>query len=136
MAGKKGRSGRKPKSLNRSNAIGILAETSPHAAGYLRTVAKGELGTYEKVTMKKSGDVITEILPMSADPVRVDTCKYVINQDLGMPRQRQEVTATQKIDMTVRELTDEELGVIAAERIIANACRSSTGTAATADSKA
>ncbi len=124
MAGKKGRSGRKPKSQNRQNTEMILAETAPHAAGYLRTVAKGELGTYTKITYRKNGDRIEEPnLPLPADPIRVDTCKYVVNQDLGMPKQRQEISGTQKIDLHInpQELTDEQLAVIAATNIIHNA---------------
>ncbi len=130
MAGKKGRSGRKPKSQNRQNTEMILAETAPHAAGYLRTVVKGLLGTYIKITYKKNGDRIEEVdMPVPADPVRVDTCKYVVNQDLGMPKQRQEISGTQKIDLNInpQELTDEQLAVIAATNIIHNARNGSAG---------
>lgn len=45
-----------------------LAESSPHAAAYLKKVAMGEI--------KK---------PSAA---RIDVCKYIINQDLGAPRQK------------------------------------------------
>lgn len=93
MAGKKGRSGRKKKSINAKNAKMTLAETSPHAAAYLKIVAKGELGTFTRIITKKNGDIIEEPdQPIPADPVRVDVCKYVINQDLGMPKQKVEAT--------------------------------------------
>ena len=72
MAGKKGRSGRKPKSLLRQQTELKIAETSPYAAQYLASVARGEIA--------------------KSDPVRVDVCKYIINQDLGMPKQKTELT--------------------------------------------
>ena len=71
MPGVKGRSGRKSLSTNRQNTQMILAETSPKAAGYLREVSSG----------------ITK-----GDPIRVDVCKYIINQDLGMPKAKTELT--------------------------------------------
>ena len=61
-------SGRKPKSTNRANAEMTLAETSPHAAAYLQKVVTGEIRK-----------------PSAA---RIDVCKYILNQDLGVPRQK------------------------------------------------
>ena len=45
-----------------------LAETSLHAAAYLQKVVMGEIRK-----------------PSAA---RIDVCKYIINQDLGVPRQK------------------------------------------------
>ena len=45
-----------------------LAESSPHAAAYLRKVGMGEV--------------------RKPNPARIDVCKYIINQDLGAPRQK------------------------------------------------
>ncbi len=104
MAGKKGRSGRKPRSVHRMAALTILIETSPHAAQHLRDVAKGLLGTYTETTTRKNGDVVTQTLPIPADPVRVDVCKYVINQDLGMPRQKIEFDYTKEATRLALEM--------------------------------
>ena len=104
MAGKKGRSGRKPRSVHRMAALTILIETSPHAAQYLRDVAKGIMGTYTETITKKSGDIIVRTLPIPADPVRVDVCKYVINQDLGMPRQKVEFDMSKEAIRLAQEM--------------------------------
>jgi len=68
---------RKPKSQNRAQTELILSESSPDAARWL---ALGANGTYKK--------------PSS---VRVDVCKYIINKDLGMPRQKQELAGGLKL---------------------------------------
>lgn len=60
-----GKTGRKPKSVLRATTLAILAESSPDAARWLALVSNG---TYKK--------------PSS---VRVDVCKYIINQDIGQP---------------------------------------------------
>lgn len=74
-------SGRKPKSVNRAQTEMIIAETSPNAAGYLRDIANGGV---------------------KADPVRVDVCKYLINQEIGAPRQRAEINNTGEVSFVFR----------------------------------
>ncbi len=59
---------RKAKSEHRAQTEQILAESSPTAARWLALVSNG---TYKK--------------PSTA---RIDVCKYIINQDLGMPKQK------------------------------------------------
>lgn len=92
MAGKKGRSGRKPKSLLVDRTDQTIKDGAMDAAKYLVNVARGDLGTYTRITTKKNGDIIEEVLPISADQVRVETCKYIVNQTVGMPKQRQEIS--------------------------------------------
>ncbi len=82
MAGVKGKSGRKCKSQNRNNTEKTLAETSPAAAAYLREVVTGKV--------------------LKPNPIRVDTCKYVINQDIGAPTQRAEIKTSGGIELWVR----------------------------------
>ena len=67
MSGVKGKSGRKPKSYHRQQTTLIIAETSPKAALYLKNV------------------VIGDVKPESAI---IDTCKFIINQDIGSPTQK------------------------------------------------
>jgi len=71
MCGVKGKSGRKPLSQHRQNTIQLITETSPKAAAYLRGVITGD---------------------EEPNTARIDACKYIINQDLGMPKQRQELS--------------------------------------------
>jgi len=63
--------GRKPKTFQRATTIRQLIDASPVAARYLRAV-----------------------LDKTEQPnwAIIDVCKYVINQDLGTPRQRMEHT--------------------------------------------
>lgn len=63
--------GRKPKTFQRETTMKMLTDTSPRAARYLR-----------------------EVVDRVATPnwAIIDVCKYVINQDLGSPRQRHEHT--------------------------------------------
>ncbi len=75
MPGVKGRSGRKPKSTLRRLTQHTIAETSPYAASYLRDVAKGIID--------------------KPDSARIDVCKYMINQDCGMPRQKSEISGVE-----------------------------------------
>ncbi len=85
-------SGRKKRTRNQTNTKLRLSESAPFAASYLMMVASGDLGTYCKITTDKDGKVTSITLPNPADPVRVDACKYIINQDIGAPRQRTEIT--------------------------------------------
>jgi len=71
MAGVKGRSGRKKKSISRRTTMQTLTDTSPRAARYLKQVIDNEATPNWAI---------------------IDVCKYVINQDLGSPRQRHEHT--------------------------------------------
>ncbi len=64
-------SGRKPKSELRKETAQCIAESSPYAAKYLKEVANGT---------------------SPANSARIDACKYIINQDIGAPRQRTEIT--------------------------------------------
>ena len=84
-------SGRKPKSHNRRNTQLTIAETSPQAAAYLREVAEGNAPPLKRTITRKNGDVIEEEM-WGGDSIRVDVCKYIINQDIGMPKGRTEVT--------------------------------------------
>ncbi len=85
MAGVKGKSGRKKMSVHRHNTINIITETSPLASAYLKRVVKGE----EK-----------------ANPARIDACKYIINQDLGLPKARAEVFSTKDLSVWTELIGD------------------------------
>ena len=63
--------GRKPCNQNKAAAEQVIKETAPAAAVYLKEIANGE---------------------RMPDKDRIDVCKYLINQAIGMPKQRQEVT--------------------------------------------
>ncbi len=63
--------GRKRKTVQRQATMQTLTDTSPHCAKYLR-------------------DVVDKKEPPNW--AIIDVCKYVINQDLGSPRQRHEHT--------------------------------------------
>ena len=77
MAGVKGKSGRKPLSTLRRITEQIISETSPKAAQYLRDVATG--------------------VAKPPDPARIDTCKFIINQDIGAPTQKIKVNEKGKV---------------------------------------
>lgn len=63
-------SGRRPKSESRAKTLMTIAETAPKAARMLADYIDG------KVKM---------------DNTLIEACKYMINQDCGMPKQRQEI---------------------------------------------
>ena len=67
MAGVKGRSGRKPKTVQRATTQRIITDTSPHAAQYLRQVIEGKV---------------------KPSALRIEVCKFIITHDLGRPRQK------------------------------------------------
>ena len=69
MAGKKGKSGRKPKSLETAHTNLSIGEAGSDAAEYIKKIVKGEEG-------------------IKVDPVRLDSCWKVIYQLLGKPPQR------------------------------------------------
>lgn len=73
-------SGRKKHTHAKGEAQNIIKENAPAAAGYLRDVANGK----EK-----------------PDSNRIDVCKYLINQAIGMPKQRNENENTGEVKITV-----------------------------------
>ncbi len=86
MAGNKN-SGRKPKTHLRAQTIRILAETAPKASAYLRDVVEGKIPPFVKTYTRKDGTIVKAEEP-GENPIKVDVCKYVINQDLGTPTQK------------------------------------------------
>ena len=100
MSGVKGRSGRKPKSIITRDTARILKEATPTAAAYLKDVSRGIAPPLKRTTTRKNGDVTVEEM-WGGDSIRVDVCKYIINQDLGMPRQKQEVIGDHKVTVKV-----------------------------------
>lgn len=75
--------GRKPCTQNKAAAQQIIKETAPAAAGYLRKVSTGEI--------------------KRANALRVDVCKYLINQAIGAPKQRNEISGEIKpLELIVR----------------------------------
>ena len=77
--------GRKPKNILRSETMQLLAETSPRAAKYLQGVSDGkELPNRD----------------------RIDVCKYIIDQDVGRPTQKTELTGAAGGDIVIRIVED------------------------------
>lgn len=72
MAGVKGKSGRKAKTVLTRQTNQIITDTAPHAAQYLEKVVKGEVKR-----------------PSLA---RIGACEFVINQAIGTPRQKIQVS--------------------------------------------
>ncbi len=70
--------GRKRKSDNRALTLQTLSEASPWCAEHLKLVAQGLIET---------------------NSYRMDACKYIINQDLGMPRQKNETAVSGRIEV-------------------------------------
>ncbi len=100
MTGNKN-SGRKPKTHLRAETIRILAETSPKATAYLRDVVEGKVPPLLKTFTRKDGTVVEEQIP-GENPIKVDVCKYVINQDLGMPTQKVAGASGGPVEVLVR----------------------------------
>jgi len=92
-------SGRKPKTQLRAATEQIITETSPMAMAYLRDVANGAIPDKKEVLFTKSGAIIERYVS-AVDPIRVDVCKYIINQDIGAPRQRTELTGNVNLSWT------------------------------------
>ena len=120
MAGNKN-SGRKPKTHLRAQTIRILAETAPKASAYLRDVVEGKIPPFVKTYTRKDGTIVEAEEP-GENPIKVDVCKYVINQDLGTPTQKDvgkgegQVTNTQ-INIIVSSDKAKELTEQVAQRL-------------------
>ncbi|HEX74866.1 MAG TPA: hypothetical protein G4N93_06985 [Dehalococcoidia bacterium] len=82
--------GRKAKTVQRATTQRILTDASPKAAAYLTEVIKGKV---------------------KPEWGKIDVCKYVINQDLGAPRQKMEHTGADGERLSYTEL------IILAERV-------------------
>jgi hypothetical protein len=80
MFGIKGRSGRKHKTELQDSVAVILTYTAPRAARLLRDYIEGKI---------------------KIDSLQLDAIKYVINQAIGAPRQRQEIIEDNKLDIIV-----------------------------------
>ena len=68
MSGVAGRSGRKPKSMQRATTSRIITDASPTAALYLKMVSLGKV--------------------KRPSPIRVEVCRYIVDQDIGRATQR------------------------------------------------
>lgn len=85
-------SGRKSKTLLTRDTTQLIGETAPDAVRYLQDAIRGNLGTITKTVYRKSGEILTtEEVPVQTDSSRVEACKYIINQFMGMPKQRQDI---------------------------------------------
>ena len=78
--------GRPKKDTETRTVQRIIENTAPKAAEYLQGVTEGK----EK--------------PNSA---RIDVCKYLINQSIGMPKQRQELTGEDGNDIILKVIYDQ-----------------------------
>ena len=94
MAGVKGKSGRKAKTVLTRTAAQIIMDAAPYAAQYLMKVVKGEV--------------------KRPSLMRVEACKFIINHVLGTPRQKVEMKHT-GAPITYQEL------VQSAEKVIKEA---------------
>jgi hypothetical protein len=84
MSGTKGHSGRKPMTLLRAITQQLIAETSPEAMKYLKRVALGDV--------KRPGQL------------RVEVCRYIVDQDVGRATQRIEHKAPPSAPLSWGEL--------------------------------
>ena len=72
MAGVKGKSGRKAKTVLTRQVNQIISDTAPHAVQYLEKVVKGEV--------------------KRPSLVRIEVCKFIVNHTIGTPRQKIQVS--------------------------------------------
>lgn len=85
MAGVKGKSGRKKKSVLTRQANQVIMDSAPLAAEYLMKVSRGVI--------------------KRPNLMRVEVCKFVINHAVGTPRQKVEMKHTGS-PLTYQQLAD------------------------------